>query len=305
MSINRMVSVIIPTYKRADTLERAVNSVLEQDYSNLEIIVVDDNNPNTEYRAQTEKIMKRFSNNNIKYIKHKKNKNGSAARNTGIRNADGDFIMFLDDDDEFINNKVKSQVTALEALDRSWGACYTNYIRKKNDKIIAYGAEKREGNLLKEELMRDLFIHAGSNLMIKRNVVQEVGGFDETFQRNQDIEFIVRILMHYKLAYVDEIGLVVHAHENSIGKEKYEKITKDYLKKFGSLIDSLDTKEQTIIYKMINLQLFRNFITTRGKRGKAYKLIRTRKVNIFLALRYFFHLVSRKISKKSYGFDLK
>ena len=94
------VSVIITTYKRADMLSRAINSVLNQTYKNIEVIVVDDNGNGSEYRLKTEIIMNKYSQiDNLKYIKHKENKNGSAARNTGIREATGDIICFLDDDD--------------------------------------------------------------------------------------------------------------------------------------------------------------------------------------------------------------
>ena len=96
-----LVSVIIPTYKRPDYLDRAIDSVLNQTYNNIEIIVVDDNNPNTEGRERTEKIMRRYENNpHVIYIKHEYNKNGSAARNTGFKASHGVYLAFLDDDDQ-------------------------------------------------------------------------------------------------------------------------------------------------------------------------------------------------------------
>ena len=102
------VSVIIPTYNRAESLKRAIDSVLNQTYKNVEIIVVDDNNPNTTYREENEKSIKKYygENEKVKYIKHPENKNGAAARNTGIRNATGKYITFLDDDDYFMNNRI-------------------------------------------------------------------------------------------------------------------------------------------------------------------------------------------------------
>ncbi|MGD9677342.1 MAG: glycosyltransferase family 2 protein [Vulcanibacillus sp.] len=306
MSNYKLVSVIIPTYKRADTLPRAIKSVLNQKYSNIEIVVVDDNSPDSVDRRLTEKAMEQFLEySKVNYIKHEKNKNGSAARNTGFRNSNGDFIMFLDDDDEFINDKITSQVAKLESIDNSWGACYTNYVRKKDGKIVVYGAEKKEGTLFKEELMRNLFIHAGSNLMVRRSVVQEVNGFDESFQRNQDVEFLTRVLMKYKLAYVDGVGLIVHVHENKIGKEKFEEITVDYLNKFSSFINKLENEDKDMIYKMINLQLIRYFLTTKGKRIKAYSLIKNGNLNCFLLIRYLTHLLVRKFTKRAYGFDVK
>jgi glycosyltransferase involved in cell wall biosynthesis len=302
----KLVSVIIPTFKRADSLPRAIRSVLNQKYCNIEIIVVDDNSPYSEDRKLTEEAMAEFSAiNKIKYIKHEKNKNGSAARNTGFRHSNGEYIMFLDDDDEFVNKKIACQVFKLNSLDNSWGACYTNYVRKKGSKIVVYGAEKKEGNLLKEELMRNLFVHAGSNLMIRKNVVEELGGFDETFIRNQDVEFLTRILMNYKLAFVDEIGLVVHLNENKIGVETFEETTADYLRKFGEVINKLNNYDKDMIHKMINLQLFRHYIMTKGKRKKAFLQIKNGNLGLYLSLKYMTHLIIRKLSKKAYGFNLQ
>jgi glycosyltransferase involved in cell wall biosynthesis len=305
MKETKLVSVIIPTYKRPETLSRSIDSVLNQTYSNIEIIVVDDNNPQSEHRKETEYVMGKYKNcSNVKYLKHEKNKNGSAARNTGFRSSRGDFIMFLDDDDEFLPNKVTRQVDILNNLDETWAACYTSYIRKKDGKIVVYGAENREGNLLKEELMRNLFIHAGSNLMIRRNVFEELNGFDESFVRNQDVEFVSRLLINYKLAYVDIIGLIVHVHAKVQGERSFEEITFDYISKFSYLINELSDTDKMTINNMINLQLFRHFISTNGKRKKALIQIRDGELNLKLIIRYIFHLVNRKIRKKAYGFRI-
>jgi glycosyltransferase involved in cell wall biosynthesis len=304
MKDKKLVSVIIPTYKRPDTLPRALESVLKQSYNNIEIIVVDDNDPEWHERVLTEQLMESYLNQNVHYVKHERNKNGSAARNTGFRHSKGAYIMFLDDDDEFTEHKVEEQVKKLDALDKSWGACYTNYVRKKNGKVIVRGAEKREGALLSEELMRNLFVHAGSNLMIRREVVEEINGFDESFTRNQDVEFLTRILMKYKLAYVDIVGLIVHVSDKVKPNINFEKITTEYLSKFYSYIDILEKKDRDNVYRMINLQLFRNFLLTKGKRKKAISLIVKNDISFILALRYIFHLITRKVTKKAYGFRI-
>lgn len=130
------VSVVIPTYKRPKYLKRALDSVLRQTYKNIEIIVVDDNNSDDEYRIETEKFMKKFNDSRIKYIKHERNKNGSAARNTGIKNSSGKYITFLDDDDEFADQRIEKLVQCMENLDESWVACYTLIKRFVNGKLL-------------------------------------------------------------------------------------------------------------------------------------------------------------------------
>lgn len=303
MAPQKLVSVIIPTYKRADNLSRALDSILKQTYKNIEVIVVDDNNPATEYRRSTEGFMKKYeAYTNIVYLKHEKNKNGSAARNTGFRQSTGDYIMFLDDDDELLPKKVVAQVNCLNSLDESWGACYTNYIRKNNGVTFVNNAEKREGYLLREVLMRNLFVHAGCNLMIRRSVVAEINGFDETFIRNQDIEFLSRILVKYKLAYVDVMGLIKHFEDRQPINISFEEITEHYMKKFSTIINELSEEDQNKVHQMIKLQLFRNYITSNGKRKQALKQVQSGELSLGLITKYMLHLLNRKLSKKAYGF---
>ncbi len=112
--MNKLVSVVIPTYKRSSMLIRTIESVLNQSYDNIEIIVVDDNNDDN-YRKDTEnKLIKYISNPKIKYIKHERNLGGCEARNTGLKEAKGEYICFLDDDDIIYKDKIEKQVEFLE-----------------------------------------------------------------------------------------------------------------------------------------------------------------------------------------------
>ncbi|MDV2582163.1 glycosyltransferase family 2 protein [Alkalibacillus haloalkaliphilus] len=298
------VSVIIPTFSRPDSLPRAINSVLNQTYKNIEVIIVDDNDPNTDYRKQTEGVMKAFlKDSRVKYVKHVRNLNGSAARNTGFRNSNGDLVMFLDDDDEFTNVKVESQVNDLTNRDDSWGASYTKYVRKSGGRKVIVSKEKREGSLLKEELKRNLFVHAGSNLMVRRSVFEELGGFDESFTRNQDVEFLVRLLKKYKLAYTDVYGLIVHVTKKNIPRS-FENVTNDFLEKFECTINELELIDKEEVYTMIQLQLLRNYILKERKFYKSLKLSFENKLKLSLILRYFLHLLNRKLTRRAYGFKL-
>lgn len=90
------VSVIVPTYNRAECLSTSINSILNQTFQDFEIIVVDDAS-----QDQTPDVLRHFSTERVKYILHERNKGGSATRNTGIANSLSDFIAFLDDDEWF------------------------------------------------------------------------------------------------------------------------------------------------------------------------------------------------------------
>ena len=109
--MNKLVSVIITTYRRSDKIERAIESVLNQTYKNIEIIIVDDNSNEPEERKKTKKIVKKYS--EIKYIQNKENLGGALSRNVGIDNANGDFIAFLDDDDKYTEDKLKNNINVI------------------------------------------------------------------------------------------------------------------------------------------------------------------------------------------------
>lgn len=148
MNDNDLVSVVIPTYRRSEMLPRAINSVLNQTYEDIEIIVVDDNNPNTKYREATKKIMEHYKDNSkIKYIKHDVNKNGSAARNTGIKYSSGKYVCFLDDDDYFYPCKIEKQLEFLTS-NPEYKAVYCGW-RNDNKEYIPY----RSGNLMYEQFI--------------------------------------------------------------------------------------------------------------------------------------------------------
>lgn len=120
--INGLVSVVMPTYKRSDKLIRAIDSVLNQTYVNLELLLVNDNDPEDGYTKELKKrVEKYFNDSRFTLIIQDKHINGAVARNVGIKQAKGEFIAFLDDDDWWKKNKIEEQVKFLSNLDKTWG----------------------------------------------------------------------------------------------------------------------------------------------------------------------------------------
>lgn len=192
-----LVSVVIPTYRRSDMLPRAIASVLNQTYQNIQVVVVDDNNPDTEYRNNTEHLMEQYSYEiRVKYIKHCKNMNGSVARNTGIDNSDGDIVAFLDDDDFYYPEKIEKQVSYLLSHPE-FHAVYCGWNRD-NDVVIPYD----EGNLSYNILSGDHIIYTNVIMMWKADAIA-CGGWDETFMRHQEAAFLLRYFR-----YGGKIGVV-------------------------------------------------------------------------------------------------
>ena len=295
---NKTVSVIIPTYKRPDTLSRAIHTVLNQTYPCVEAIVVDDNDPNSEGRQMTEVVMAEFSNNNrVRYIKHPFNKNGSAARNTGARNSNSDYLAFLDDDDEFLPDKIDYQVKLLESLDLEWGCCYSRIITKRNGANEVLGKESRQGKMFKEALARDFIIGAGSNLLVRRSVFDEVGGFNETFKRNQDIELLSKILFKYKIAFSSEPGVVINVHTES-RKVDYVELTNQYIAAFQPMLEKMDKKDQQWVMECLNLQTYFYELRVEKHYVTCIKAILSGKLSVIKFVKYFIKHVIKSLRNR-------
>ena len=298
----KKVSIIIPTYKRPDALPRAITSALNQTYGRIEVIVVDDNPPDSSYRADTEKNMQSFlANEKVRYIQHDKNRNGSAARNTGFRASSGDYICFLDDDDEYLPGKIAAQVEKLDSLGDEWGCCYCNYVIKKNGKIRFRSVERKEGNIYFEELCRNFFHGGGTGPMIRRSVYEAVGGFDESFHRNQDIEFMLKISKKYQVAHVSIIGYIGYEDEYRESVVSYEQVLQHYEETFQSEIDDLTDTQRKKFYQIIALQSFKYYL---GKKDfkKAKQALKDGNVHRIMLLRYMVHLMYRGLFKVGSSF---
>lgn len=300
-----LVSVIIPTYGRPEFITRCIDSALNQTYPNIEVIVVDDNNPDTPERAETEKSMEIYSSNpKVKYLKHEKNKNGSAARNTGIRAASGEYLAFLDDDDEVMPERFEKCINKLESMDDSYGMVYTGYIIQKPNGESEKSSEKRNGDCYLYALMRTFFICAGSNLLIKKSIADEINGFDESFRRNQDIEFLARALEHYKIAYVDEYLLKIN-QKGTRTKRTYEQVDSCatfFLEKFTPRLNKLDKKDRQRVISVVSLERFRVALF-RKKPVRGFKILIENHVSPVYFMRYVRYLTKRVATKSATGFD--
>lgn len=300
----KLVSIVIPTYKRPDMICRAIESALTQSYSDVEVIVVDDNNPETEERQKTERAMKKFIDTpNVHYIRHERNKNGSAARNTGWRASHGDYVTFLDDDDEIAPTKIERQVARLEELDDSWGACYSAYhVLRPNGKRIN-SATTREGDVYIQALMRTLYLGSGSNLLLRRSVLEAVDGYDETFLRNQDVEFMARVAERFKVAYVPEDLMTVHweVRQFKRGFAFVDQVALNYLERFRPRLMKLSEKDQRCITIVVSLERARVALAY-GELHACITILRLNKVPLWHTLKYIGYLLKRKLTNTSYGF---
>lgn len=210
---NNKISIIIPTYNRGDFIGRAVKSVLEQDYNNIEVIIVDDCSTDN-----TEEVIRGLNDTRIKFIQHTQNKGANAARNTGIKAACGSFIAFQDSDDEWIPKKLSKQMKIFEeSNDEKLGIVYTGFFKiqeNRREYIPSKNIIKTSGNL-HDVLLTTNFISTQS-LLIKKECLLSVGLFDECLPRLQDWELLLRLSKQYHFYLVDEPLVNVYYTEGSI-----------------------------------------------------------------------------------------
>lgn len=244
------VSVIIPTYGEPLYLRKSIESVLGQTLHDLELIIVDDNNPDSESRKETESIVSSFVNkdNRVHYIKHRKNMNGAVARNTGFAIAQGEFISLLDSDDLYFPDRLQKCYEAMQNAPADVAGVYTGCEFRRKGKKYYVEDNVKSGNFLVQTLACRFMFCTGSNIFVKKSVVEELQGFDPAFLRHQDYEFLVRVFEKYSLIGLSEV-LVIKNNENfNMPKiNKLIEIKKQYLTKYSYIIDKLSKSDVSYI----------------------------------------------------------
>lgn len=203
-----LVSVIITTYNRANLVSRAIKSVLGQTYENLELVVVDDASTD-----DTHSVVNRFEDERLTYVRHDENRHLSAARNTGIEHADGDYVAFLDDDDEWRPQKLEKQISLFESVSDRVGLVYSWMDYCDGDTVVEKYQPSLSGDIFAEALSGQP-IGSGSTLVVRSMVLKDIGGFDESLRRGIDGDFIRRVCRSYDVDFVPEALVKYHVgHE--------------------------------------------------------------------------------------------
>ncbi len=275
-----LVSVVIPTYRDRGNLKRAIDSVLAQTYPNIEVIIVDDNNPTDCWRTSTQTLMNEYKEDErVHYIKHALNKNGAAARNTGIKNSKGKYIAFLDDDDYFKPSKIEIQVALLEN-DLEFQAAYCQC--ERNGKVIAKNLPY--GNLGKDILLLKTNLFTPS-LIFRAESIKHINGFDESFKRHQDYEMMIRFFAEgFRINVAQEALTVIgtNSGENRPDAESMEALKKQFLNKFDPYMDNFSKNDR----------LYRNKVYARNYSGvflsyvKAFRFIDALRIMLKYSWRY-------------------
>ena len=212
------VSVIIPTHNRAELLKRAINSVLRQTFEDFELIVVDDASSDN-----TPEVVEGIKDGRIQYVRLKKNSGGPVARNTGIKRARGRFIALLDDDDEWLPNRLELQIEKFESLEKDVGVVYGGfyYVSQDTGEILGKRLPRYRGDVY-AYFLKENFV-GSPTLLIRRECFKKAGLFDPKLKSSQDWDMWLRIAKYYKFDYVPAVvaKYYVHGHQITFNMEKY------------------------------------------------------------------------------------
>lgn len=212
-----LVTVVMATYMRQRLLPRAIDSVRRQTLQAWELLVVDD-----EPSEETASIVASVKDPRIQYLRHRKNLGLCAARNTGIQEATGQYIAFLDDDDRFLPTKLERQVEALNAAPKDVGviSCYEQ-IHTKDGKVSSRAVDL-DGDvhvaICKNDLVRMQL------LMVQRECFERVGLFDERLRMHDDFDMTLRLSREYLFRTVREPLVAILATEGSMSTNVEDRI---------------------------------------------------------------------------------
>jgi glycosyltransferase involved in cell wall biosynthesis len=259
------VSVIIPTFNRADQICRSIDSILRQAFSDLELIIVDDcSTDGTEARVRTRRDPR------IRYLRQSVNRGAAAARNSGISAARGEWIAFQDSDDEWLPGKLEKQMALAESAPPG-SVIYCGLLRWKGASAVYIphrGIKARKGSILGQLLLGN-FVSTQTLLVRKANLLQ-VGGFDEQLGRLQDWELAIRLAERCRFLLVDE-PLVNAWHSQASISEDSEALAHalDYIfEKHCALFDRIADSRFCI------LVAFALYNLSQGKTGIARQQLR-------------------------------
>lgn len=201
------VSVVIPNYNYGRFLAAAISSVLAQTYSNIEIIVVDDGSTDNSIE-----VLQRFGK-QIKWF-GQKNMGVSCARNRGVAESSGEILAFLDSDDLWIPQKLEKQIEVFES-DKSVGLVHCGYVDiDKSGNLLEEHTNGMAGWVAEEMIrfQRAVILGSGSAAAVRRDIFENIGGFDPNTAPVEDWEFGFQTARHYKIGFVPEVLMKYRQH---------------------------------------------------------------------------------------------
>ena len=214
-AVTAKVSVILPVHNRAEVLSRAVGSVLDQEFSDLELIIIDDGSADN-----SAEVAQSFRDERIRLIRLGQNRGGNAARNEGIRASSAPIIAFLDSDDRYLPNKLGWTVSEFERRP-DLGLLVDSFIKvgapgSGKPELVRRNPTIQDRELFRTALFRRQLWKATPAITVKREIAIKAGMFDESLARLQDFDFLIRASAFANCASTDQVLWVKYWDPNAI-----------------------------------------------------------------------------------------
>ena len=208
-------SVIIPTFNRSDVILRAIKSVLSNSFTELELIVVDDASTDNTFE-----LLNNIKDPRFKFLCLKEKSNANVARNAGVALSKGQFICFLDSDDEFANDYLENVYKFLTShKDARILLDSFRVITSKKNSVINYPAGTCDSDCFSMALARHAFPITCSNMVVEKSLIEDSKGFDSNFFRQQDRDFLMTICSYEKKIHLtNNHGVFKYQSKSSISR---------------------------------------------------------------------------------------
>lgn len=243
-----MISVIIPVYNRANSILNAIRSVQQQSYQNFEIVVVDDASTDN-----TRSLVKNIADTRIHYQLHKENQGAAAARNTGIQHAKGEWLAFLDSDDEWTSQKLERQLVFIKQQSTETFVTCTGYILNLLDDGKKLTRTLEHHHDINTSILEGCDISPGSTMLVKSSIFEKVGNFDENLKRLEDWDWLLRYRNFGKIALLHEPLAIIHNKRGREGKALERSIPR-FIHKYRTSIHDLGFLKRREVLASIWLQ---------------------------------------------------
>lgn len=293
--MSNKISVIITTYNRPYKLvERCINSVLNQTYNNYEIIVVNDTPKKFDTLREVSEGIKKLEN-EVRYISDGVNRGACKARNIGVEHSNGEYLAFLDDDDEWCENKLEEQLKIIQEKDCVMVTCLQNMLvedKKRKIQGMNFKLGKESTEITIEKLLLKNIVGGCSAPLICKEIFLKIGGFDNSLPAAQDYDLWIRLAKMGKIYCINRTLLNYHIHKGDrISGDPEKKIYayKHLLEKY-SHISKGDKRFFKNKYLVLSYCYYKKLDVDNGK--KFLKLANKQNVITVLAINYYFKIIN-------------
>jgi len=274
--MDTLVSVIMPTYNRAEFIGKAIDSVLAQDYKHLELIIIDDGSTD-----DTKEIVESYLSDKILYY-YQDNSGQSVARNNGINHANGKYIAFLDSDNIYNPGKISTQVAFLNE-NSEYQVIYGDdeFIDENGNTFSTKNMQRYSGFIYDKLLINNIISH--NTVMARKYCFEEMGGFNEFLSVADDYELWLRFSTRYRFYYMPVLFVKYRVMENQISTDKEKRFESNEI-----IIRRSMEQNSELVNKKLEKYAMCRFYTRRGAYKAATGKIREAMKDYFMALQFKF-----------------